>query len=191
MSGTAAPVLRRGRPWRRLGAATCVAWPSPEFGVNASWARSASKRNRARGPSPRRTPPSRSAFAYTQSRATPSCSASSCASTKPTFAGADDSTSARRSATASISSISNTRRRPRRVASNTISRAIRGARRDEADLGRSVRITGSGDQVPGQGLNGPLTPVRDVRVCVHTLRNRAPRKDGRGGAATPMTGRER
>ena len=57
----------------------------------------------------------------------PHCSASSRASTKPTFAGAGETTSARCSATASISLMSNTRRPPRCVASSTISRAIRGA----------------------------------------------------------------
>ena len=72
----------------------------------------------------------------------------------------DATSSARCSATASSSSTSNVTRRPWRVASSSISRAISTARRDGAriatDLVLPVHMSGSGWQVPDVELKAPL-----------------------------------
>ncbi len=147
-----APAARR--PLSRLG------WSPSLPAASASRARSASERSRARGPFPSRTPPSRSAFAQTQSRATTSCSARSAASINPILGRADATSSARCSATPSISSTSNATRRARRVASSSSSRSITSARRDDAravpDLSRSLPTTRSELQVQRLRLDPPL-----------------------------------
>ena len=155
MRGTTGAASRRGRP-RRRGAAPLRLGCSPSLPTtSASRARSASKRSRARGPSPNRTPPSRSAFAYTQSRATPSSSARSRASIRPTLGRADATSAARCSASDSISTASSARKLPRRVASSSSSCAITAARRDDAraatDLSRSLRMSRSEYRYSGRG----------------------------------------
>jgi hypothetical protein len=116
MSGTpSGGACRLDRPrWDGRGCWWCP-WSSSAVGDSASCARWTSKRSRARGPSPRRIAPKRSAFAYTQLRSTPSCSASSLALRSPPAGCATATISATCSAIASMSSPSRARGLPRRA----------------------------------------------------------------------------